>query len=81
MQEDGSTALTVACAWGAKDIVMLLLAVDGVDVNAGMVSCVSGKHVHAIISHCYARCEPEVWQEGWVPGRVMLEVGCVGGGL
>jgi hypothetical protein len=34
-----------------------------------------------VISHFYARCEPEVRQEGWVRGRAMLEVDCVGGGL
>ncbi len=66
---------------GHTDIVKLLLVVPGLIFNAVNVSCVSGKHVHAASSHCYARCQPEVWQEGWVRGRVMLEVDCVGGGL
>ncbi len=63
------------------DIVKLLLAAPGLDVNAAKVSCASGMHLHAVISHCCARCEPVVWQEGWVRGRVILEVDCVGGGL
>jgi hypothetical protein len=71
----------VACESGHTGIVELLLAVPGLDINAAMVSCVSGKHVHAVISHRYARCKLDVWQEGWVPGRVSLDVGCVGGGL
>jgi hypothetical protein len=33
------------------------------------------------LGHRYVCCEPEVWQEGWVQGRVSLEVDCVGGGL
>ncbi len=58
MQEDGSTALMVACQRGDSDIVKLLLAVPGLDVNAADVSCFSGKHVDALISPCYTRCEP-----------------------
>jgi hypothetical protein len=50
-QEDSFTALMVACEEGATDIVELLLAVPGVDVNAARVSCVSGKRLHAVISH------------------------------
>ncbi len=38
---DGWTALMVACGTGRTDIVTLLLAVPGVDVNAVNVSCVS----------------------------------------
>ncbi len=70
-----------ACKSGHTGIVKLLIAVPGLNVNAANVSCVSWMHVHAVISHCYARCEPEVWQEGWVRGRVMLELYFVGGGL
>jgi hypothetical protein len=32
----------VACKWGHTDIVELLLAVPGVDVDVADVSCVSG---------------------------------------
>jgi len=81
VQEDGRTALMAACSKGATDIVALLLAVPGVDVNAAKVSCVSGKRLHAVISHRHVRCEAEVCQDGWVRGRVSLEVDCVGGGL
>ncbi len=56
VQEYGSTALMFACSSGHTDIVELLLAAPGVDVNAAYVSCVSGMHVHAASSHCYARC-------------------------
>jgi hypothetical protein len=68
----------VACSKGATDIVALLLAVPGVDVNAAKVSCVSGKRLHAVISHRYTRCEMS-W-DGWVRGRVS-DCHCVGGGL
>ncbi len=61
VQYDGSTALMVACKRGHSDIVKLLLAVPGLDVSAANVSSVSGKHVHAMTSHCYVHCEPEVW--------------------
>jgi hypothetical protein len=44
-----------ACAWGATDIVALLLAVPGLDVNAANVSCVSGRRLHVVISHRHAR--------------------------
>jgi len=64
----------VACSKGNKSIVELLLAVPGVDFNVADVSCVSGKRLHAVISHRYVRSEPEVWQDGWVRGRVSLEV-------
>ncbi len=47
VQEDGSTALVEACSNGHTDIVKLLLAVPGVDVNAAKVSCVSGKQTPA----------------------------------
>jgi hypothetical protein len=81
VQEDGSTALMVACEEGDMDIVTLLLARPGVDVNVADVSCVSGKRVHAVISHRHVRWEPEVKQDGWVWGRVGLKVDCVGGRL
>ena len=71
----------VACESGHTGIVELLLAVPGLNVNIADVSCVSGTRLHAVISHCYARCKPEVWQEGWVRGRVMLDLDCVGCGL
>ncbi len=81
MQEDGSTALMAVCSNGHTDIVTLLLAVPGVDVNAAKVSCVSGKRLHAVISHCCIRCELEVWQDGWVWGQSEPGGGCVGSGL
>jgi ankyrin repeat protein len=56
VQEDGSTALMVACSSGHTDIVELLLAAPGLNVNAAYVSCVCRMHVHAASSHCYARC-------------------------
>ncbi len=71
---DGSTALIAACSNGHTDIVTRLLAVPGVNVNAAKVSCVSGKRLHAVISHCCICCELEVWQDGWVRGS--LEPGC-----
>jgi hypothetical protein len=71
----------VACEEGDTDIVTLLLAVPGVDVDVADVSCVSGKRLHAVISHHHVRCESEVWQDGWVRCRVSLEVDCVGSGL
>jgi hypothetical protein len=71
----------LACESGHTDIVELLLAAPGLTADAAKVSCVSGKHAHAVISHRYTRCEPEVWQDGWVRGRVILEVDCVGCGL
>jgi hypothetical protein len=40
-----------ACSNGHTDIVKLLLAVPGVDVNAVNVSCVSGERLHAVIGH------------------------------
>ncbi len=79
--QGGGTALMVACDRGRTDIVTLLLTAPGLEVNATNVSCVSETRLHAVISHCYARCEPEVWQEGWVRGRVMLDLDCVGCGL
>ncbi len=81
VQENGYTALMVACSKGHTDIVEHLLAVPGLNVNAANVSCVSCIHVHPMISHCYARCGSEEWQEGWVLGRAILEVDFVGGGL
>ncbi len=69
-----------ACVWGATDIVELLLAVPGLDVNAAKVSCVSWKRLHVVISHRHVRCELEVKQAGWVWGRVGVKVDC-GGGL
>ncbi len=54
-------------------IVKLLLAVPGLNVNAAKVSCVSGKHPHAAISHRYVRCEPVVLQ---YDGRTALMVAC-----
>jgi ankyrin repeat protein len=42
VQEDGSTALMVACESGHTDIVKLLLVAPGLDVNAANVSRVSG---------------------------------------
>jgi hypothetical protein len=45
----------VACKEGHTDIVKLLLAVPGVDVNVDDVSSVSGKRLHAVISHCHVR--------------------------
>ncbi len=43
VQNDGRTVLMVACSKRATDIVELLLAVPGVNVNAVDVSCVSGE--------------------------------------
>ena len=40
-----------ACERGVTDIVKLLLAVPGVDVNVADVSCVSGRLLYAVISH------------------------------
>ncbi len=54
-QGDGSTALMVACEEGATDIVALLLAVPGVDVDVADVSCVSGTRLHAVISRRHVR--------------------------
>ncbi len=54
-QERGWTALMVACEQGDTDIVALLLAVPGVEVNAANVSCVSGKRMHAVMSHRHVR--------------------------
>jgi hypothetical protein len=71
----------VACEWGHTDILMLLLAVPGVDVDVADVSCVSGTRLHAVISHRHVRFGSEVWQDGLVRGWVSLEVDCVGGGL
>jgi hypothetical protein len=48
----------VACGEGHTDIVELLLAVPGVDVNFSDVSCVSGKRLHAVISHRRVRSLP-----------------------
>jgi hypothetical protein len=47
----------VACSRGHADIVTLLLAVPGVDVNAAKVSCVSGERLHAVISHRHVRSQ------------------------
>jgi hypothetical protein len=47
----------LACSNRATDIVKLLLAVPGVDVNAAKVSCVSGKRMHAVISHRHVRSQ------------------------
>jgi hypothetical protein len=44
-----------ACEKGATDVVDLLLAVPGLDVNVADVSCVSGKRLHAVISHRHVR--------------------------
>ncbi len=71
VQADGETALMVACeSWrldGHTDIVTLLLAVPGLDVNAANVSCV----------YYYG-----VSQDGWVMrSKVSLEVHRVGCGL
>ncbi len=71
----------VACEEGHTDIVTLLLGAPGLDINVVDVSCVSGKRLHAVISHCHVPCKPEVWQEGWVLGRVSVEAEYVGGGL
>jgi hypothetical protein len=45
----------VACEEGATDIVALLLAVPGVDVDVADVSCVSGTRLHAVISRRHVR--------------------------
>jgi hypothetical protein len=74
VQKYTGTALIAACSNGHTDIVKLLLAVPGVDVNAAKVSCVSGTCLHAVISHRPVRWEPEVKQDGWMWGRVSLEV-------
>ncbi len=66
VQANGETALMVACDEGHTDIVHLLLAVPGLNVNAGKVSCMKGKRLRAKINHCYVRCKPAVWQGGWV---------------
>jgi ankyrin repeat protein len=47
VQEGGWTALMAACGEGYTNIVELLLAAPGVDVNAAKVSCVSGKQTLA----------------------------------
>ncbi len=75
-----------ACEKGHTDIVKLLLEVPGVDVHAAQVSCVLGKRLHdgitmGSVTGTLARCEPEVWQDGSVRGRVSVEVDCVGGRL
>ncbi len=70
-----------ACKKGHTDILELLLAVPGVDVNVADVSCVSGRRLHVVISYCYVRCESEVCWNGWVQGMVILEAEYVGGGL
>jgi hypothetical protein len=53
VQKDGRTALTEACRKRHKDIVQLLLAVPGLNVNAARVSCVSesGKRLHSMTNH------------------------------
>jgi hypothetical protein len=72
----------VACSNGHTDIVKLLLAVPGVDVNAAKVSCVSGKRLHDGISHLHVRSLRACCvQDGCVWGRAILEVDCVSGGL
>ncbi len=78
MQKDGLTALLVACKEGDTDIVTQLLAVPSVNVNVAHVSCVSGTQTPACRYelHCW-----EVSQDGWMWGRVSLEVDCVDGGL
>jgi hypothetical protein len=76
MQKYGRTALMVACKKGHTDIAKLLLAVPGVEVDLADVSCVSGRRLHAVISHCDVHCELDVSQEGLVRGQ-----GEPGGGL
>jgi hypothetical protein len=66
----------VAYGNGHTDIVELLVAVPGVDVNVVDVSRVSGKRLHVVISYCYVRCESEVWWNGFGAGQ-----GDPGGGL
>jgi hypothetical protein len=70
-----------ACEGGYTDIAKLLVAVPGLDVNDQKVSCVSGKRLRVEFNLCCIRCEPEVWQDGWVRGRVSVEVDCVSGWL
>ena len=77
VQEAGWTVLMAACERGDMDIVTLLLAAPGVDVNAAYVSCVSGE---TPACRYELRCW-EVSQDGWVRVRVSVEVDCVGGGL
>ncbi len=43
--------------------------------------CVGDARACCDQSSLHFLCELEVWQEGWVRGMVILEVGCVGGGL
>ncbi len=56
----------VVCKKGHADIVTLLLAVPGVDVNAANVSCVSGKRPHAMISHRHVRSLRAGSVAGWL---------------
>jgi hypothetical protein len=55
VQKYTGTALVAACSNGHTDILTLLLAVPGVDINAAKVSCASGKRLRAVISHRHAR--------------------------
>jgi hypothetical protein len=72
VQQYTGTALREACSNGHTDIVELLLAVPGVDVNAARVSCVSGTCLHAVISHRPVR---------WEAGRLGVGQGGLEGGL